>query len=222
MDQAANGTTAAMGRRALSSDRRRGRKRRCVVAVSRTHTSRSGPWQSPFRLWYNNDTTNILSVNSPFHQRGEPLTDEAIIGSIDEAVEGGVDAYALSPGLGHTPFWKSSVYPDHFQWWTKKTGLEPDAYGRYLLDGGDMVRVLVERCRHHGVAPFVSLRMNDVHMQENVGKKTVQSVWVSRFYEEHPELLLEPDHPQRRPTGYYHGRGRTGPERRCASENSRF
>jgi hypothetical protein len=89
----------------------------------------------------------------------------------------------------------------------KKTGLEPDAYGRYLLDGGDMVRVLVARCRRRGVAPFVSLRMNDVHMLENVGKKTAQSIWVSRFYEENPDLLLEPDHAQRHPKGYYHGRG---------------
>ena len=163
--------------------------------------------KAPFRLWYNNDTTNIMGVDSPFHQRGEPLTDEAIFGSIDEVAGRGVDAYALSPGLGHVPFWKSEVYPDHFQWWMKKTGLEPDAYGRYLLDGGDMVRALVERCRHHGMAPFVSLRMNDVHRLENVGKKTPESIWVSRFYEENPDLLLEPDHPRRRPKGYYHWRG---------------
>jgi len=163
--------------------------------------------KAPFRLWYNNDTTNIMGVDSPFHKRGEPLTDEAIFGSIDEVADKGVDAYALSPGLGHVPFWKSRVYPDHFQWWMEKTGLEPDAYGRYLLDGGDLVRALVERCRHHGMAPFVSLRMNDVHLLENVGKKTPQSSWVSRFYEENPDLLLEPDHARRRPKGYYHWRG---------------
>ena len=163
--------------------------------------------KAPFRLWYNNDTTNIMNVDSPFHQRGEPLTDEAIIGSIDEVADKGVDAYALSPGLGHVPFWQSEVDPDHFQWWMKKTGLELDAYGRYLLDGGDMVRVLVQRCRHYGMAPFVSLRMNDVHLLENVGKKTPQSIWVSRFYEENPDLLLERDHPQRRPKGYYPWRG---------------
>ena len=179
-------------------------------ALSRPHKpALAGPLtgKAPFRLWYNNDTTNIMSVDSPFHKRGEPLTDEAIFGSIDEVADKGVDAYALSPGLGHVPFWKSEVYPDHFQWWMKKTGLEPDAYGRYLLDGGDLVRALVERCRHHGMAPFVSLRMNDVHRLENVGKKTPESIWVSRFYEENPDLLLEPDHPGRRPKGYYHLRG---------------
>ena len=163
--------------------------------------------KAPFRLWYNNDTTNILDLNSPFHKRGEPLTDQAIIGTIDEVAGRGVDAYAFCAGLGHVPFWKSEVYPDHFQWWTKKTGQELNAYGRYLLDGGDMVRVVVERCRHHGMAPFISLRMNDVHMQENAGKNNSASVWVSRFYEENPDLLLEPDHAKRRPTGYYSWRG---------------
>jgi len=163
--------------------------------------------KAPFRLWYNNDTTNILGVESPFHRKGEPFTDEALIGSIDEVADKGVDAYALSPGLGRVPFWKSDVYPDHHQWWMKQTGLEPDAYGRYLLDGGDMVATLVRRCRHHGMAPIVSLRMNDVHLLENVGRKTPKSIWVSRFYEEHPEYWLEADHPTKHPQGYYHRRG---------------
>ena len=113
-------------------------------------------------------------------------------------------------GLGHIPVWKSEVYPDHYQWWTKKTGRPLDVYGHYLLDGGDMVRTVVERCRRHGMAPFISLRMNDVHMQENVGKNTPNSVWVSRFYEEHPDLLLEPDHAQRHPKGTIAGAGRMG------------
>ena len=163
--------------------------------------------KAPFRLWYNNDTINIVDLNTPFHKRGDPLTDKAIEGTIDEVAGRGVDAYAFCAGLGHIPVWKSEVYPDHYRWWTKKTGRPLDVYGRYLLDGGDMVRVVVERCRHHGMAPFISLRMNDVHMQENVGKNTPNSVWVSRFYEENPDLLLEPDHPQRHPTGYYPRRG---------------
>ena len=181
-----------------------------VGALSELHEPAAGApavAKAPFRLWYNNDTTNIMSVDSPFHNRGEPLTDEAIFGSIDEVADKGVDAYALSPGLGHVPFWKSEVYPDHYEWWMKKTGLEPDAYGRYLLDGGDMVQALVERCQHHGMAPFVSLRMNDVHLVENAGQRTKNSIWVSRFYEENPGFLLQPDHASRRPQGYYHWRG---------------
>jgi hypothetical protein len=163
--------------------------------------------KTPLRLWYNNDTANIVDLDSPFHKRGDPLTDKAIEGTVDEVAGRGVDAYAFCAGLGHIPVWKSTVYPDHFSWWMKKTGRPLDVYGRYLLDGGDMVRVVVERCRRHGMAPYVSFRMNDVHMQENVGRNTPASVWVSRFYEENPDLLLEPDHATRHPTGYYPWRG---------------
>lgn len=175
---------------------------RCAGASATSEIRRA-----PFRLWYNNDTTNILDLGSPFHRRGEPLTDAAILGSVDEVANSGVDAYAFSAGLGHIPFWKSAVYSDHYAWWMKKTGRGPDPYGAYLLAGGDMVRLVVERCRKLGMAPFISLRMNDVHHLENVGTKHPSSVWVSRFYEENPKLLLEPDHPATHPKGYYPWRG---------------
>ena len=86
--------------------------------------ARSAPpgGKAPFRLWYNNDTTNIVDLNTPFHKLGDPLTDQAIEGTIDEVAGRGVDAYAFCAGLGHVPVWKSAVYPDHFSWWTKKTG----------------------------------------------------------------------------------------------------
>ena len=51
----------------------------------RSHAAPATPGgKAPFRLWYNNDTTNVMSVVSPFHKRGEPFTDEALEGSIDE------------------------------------------------------------------------------------------------------------------------------------------
>ena len=100
--------------------------------------------KAPFRLWYNNDTINIVDLNTPFHKRGDPLTDKAIEGTIDEVAGRGVDAYAFCAGLGHIPVWKSEVYPDHYQWWTKKTGRPLMSTGD-LLDGGDMVRTVVQR-----------------------------------------------------------------------------
>ena len=163
--------------------------------------------KAPFRLLYNNDATNVLSCNSPFHTRGEPLTDAAIAGSIDEVADRGVDACMLSPGLGHFPWWKSKAVPAHYPWWVKRTGLEPDAYGKYILAGGDWVKVLVERCRRHGMAPFVSLRLNDVHHLEHAGTKHPNSIWSSRFYTEHPQFWIVPDQRTRWPSGYNHNRG---------------
>ena len=72
-------------------------------AVSETRP----PAKAPFKLLYNNDALNVLTLESPFHKRGEPISDQAIAGSIDEVAPYGVDAYLLSPGNGHFPWWKS-------------------------------------------------------------------------------------------------------------------
>ena len=164
--------------------------------------------EAPFKVLYNNDTTNTFSCVSPWHERGEPFREEMLAASIDEVAGKGVDAYLLSPGLGWIPWWPSKVYPDHYQWWMKKTGLTSDGYGYmdYMLNGGDMVQVLIDRCKANGMAPFASFRLNDVHYQQYMGKKHPASAYVSRFYEEHPEYLIDPDHQKRKPEGYAHFR----------------
>jgi len=161
----------------------------------------------PFKLLYNNDSTNVANCDSPFNQRGEPITDKAIAASIDEVADKGVDCYLLSPGPGHVPWWKSTLIPDHYQQWAKETGLKPDAFAQYLIDGGDWVKVLVERCRQHGMVPFVSFRLNDVHRMEYAGEKHPRSAWASRFYRDHPEYWIEPDHKTKWKPGYNHNRG---------------
>ena len=70
-----------------------------------------------------------------------------------------------------------------------------------------MVRVLVDTCRRTGMAPFVSLRLNDVHLQEFYGEKDPRSSVVCRFYEEHPDYLFDPDHKTKYPAGYCGYRG---------------
>jgi len=166
-----------------------------------------GAGKAPFKLLYNNDATNVWSCESPFHKANEPITDAAIAGSIDEVAGKGVDACLLSPGLGHFPWWRSKAVSEHFDWWMKKTGLKPDQYGEYLLNGGDWVKVLVERCRALGMAPFVSFRMNDCHMMEYAGEPHVRSSWADRFYTEHPEYWIDPDQKKKYPPGYSHFRG---------------
>jgi len=68
-----------------------------------------------------------------------------------------------------------------------------------------MVGVLIDICRKHGMAPFVSLRLNDVHQQENFGEKNQNSRYSCRFYTEHPEYLIDPEH--KKVKGYYKKRG---------------
>jgi hypothetical protein len=87
----------------------------------------------------------------------------------------------------------------------RKTGLQPDTFGRYLLDGGDMLAAHHAACRRFGIASFVSLRLNDAHHQEHYGETTARSIWVSRFYEEHLDCQIDPGQKQRK--GYYGVRG---------------
>ncbi|MFW5857697.1 MAG: hypothetical protein ACOCX4_07460 [Planctomycetota bacterium] len=168
--------------------------------------------KAPYRLLYNNDTTNTAGIVSPWHEEGEPFREELLVASIAEVAGAGVDAYMLSPGMGWVPWWQSQVDPGFYDWWRERTGLEvegwgnpPNGYDRYVADGGDMVQVLVDTCRRHDMAPFVSLRMNDVHHQEHYDRKSQRSLVSCRLYAEHPEWHLDRDHPQRE--GYDKRRG---------------
>ncbi len=164
--------------------------------------------KAPYRLLYNNDTTNTVGCISPWHEAGQPFREKMLVASIEEVADKNVDCYLLSPGMGWVPWWQSKVEPDYYDWWRKRTGLPLPSfpgYDKYIDEGGDMVRVLVETCRKHGMAPFVSLRMNDTHHQENYVLKNERSLVSCRFYVEHPEWHLDPEHP--RLAGYQKVRG---------------
>lgn len=164
--------------------------------------------KAPFQLLYNNDTTNTASVVSPWHEEGGRFREEMLVASIEEVAGTGVDAYMLSPGMGWVPWWQSEVEPGFYDWWRQRTGLDVEGlagYDRYVAEGGDMVQVLVNTCRGLGMAPFVSLRLNDVHLQENYDRKNQRSLVSCRFYCEHPEWHIDPDHQEKE--GYYGKRG---------------
>jgi len=166
--------------------------------------------KASFRLLYNNDTTNTAGVVSPWHEEDVPFAESMLVASIEEVADKGVDAYLLSPGMGWVPWWQSDVDPDFYDWWEARTGLEVRSlgdrgYDAYVRSGGDMVQVLVDTCRKHGIAPIVSLRLNDVHHQENYAQKNQKSLVSCQFYTEHPEWHIDPDHPQKE--GYYKKRG---------------
>lgn len=150
--------------------------------------------KAPFRVLFSNDTTNIISCASPYHRRGDrKLTTEMIQATVDEAA--GVDAHMLQPGLGWIPWWRSKLYPaeEHYRWVKETYGAEPDPFGEYVLQGGDIVEAFVSRCRKARQTPFVSFRLNDGHHLENAGIKGPRAVWCSRFYVEHPEYRLGTD-----------------------------
>jgi hypothetical protein len=94
--------------------------------------------------------------------------------------------------------WPSQVLPlaEHYQWIKERYGQEPDTYGKYVMGGGDVVQVFLDRCRKTGQAGFISLRMNDAHHKEHAdtpkGEKPKGNLAMSvtRAYDEHPEWRI--------------------------------
>lgn len=169
----------------------------------------SGP---PWRVIFNNDTTNILSCESPYHHGatatlyheapGEKFTDDMVRASVDEAAVQGVDAMALMPGLGRVPWWPSKINPmaGHEAWFKDHYGVTPHfIIDDYLLAGGDYIKVFVEECHRKGVAALIAFRLNDGHMLEDADghPKSVEVETLDQYYVEHPEFRLE-----RKSTGY--------------------
>lgn len=152
----------------------------------------------PFRVLYSNDATNITSCVSPFHKAREPFRPAMLEATVDE-VEGLVDAHFLQPGLGLVPMWPSQVLPlkEHYDWIQSRYSSGPDSFGRYVMSGGDVVKVFLDRCRKAGQAGFISLRLNDVHHKEfafpKPGDKPGASIGMSvtRSYVEHPEWMIK-------------------------------
>jgi hypothetical protein len=153
--------------------------------------------RAPFKTLYSNDTTNITSCISPYHELGQPISDERLRATIDEAR--GVDVHMLQPGLGWIPWWQSKVYSadDHYGYYQREYGQKPNNFGRYLLSGGDLVRTFVEHCRKTGVVPFISYRLNDGHHSRELAeslKRGKPSQTISRFYwENYDRYRIGPD-----------------------------
>ncbi len=158
----------------------------------------------PFKCLFDNDTTNIVRAAKPEYydpktmtpesfESGGEFTDAMIEASIDETVGTGVDVHKLSPGHSWVAWWKSASAPAeaHYRWFEQTYGKPPDAYGRYMLAGGDMVATFVRHCRKVGQAPFLSLRLNQVQAIKDKARQLNWSRWMEEHYPDY--CLNEPD-----------------------------
>ncbi len=159
--------------------------------------------KAPFRVLYSSDTTHILTCASPWRPRGAKLSAAMFHAAVDEAADAGADAHLLQPGLGWVPWWPSKVLPldAHAAWFREHfDSKNSSAFVRFVLDGGDFVKLTLDRCRERGMAGFVSFRLNDAHHKADADDpKKARGDSVPRFYAEHPEFRLGPQPEQ---TGY--------------------
>jgi hypothetical protein len=139
----------------------------------------------PYKVWFNHDGTHILT-NVKVGEKQVHFSEALFRDSIRELAGVGIDAVAFSPGNGVVPWWQSKTN-DHWNWFTKRTGKEPGEVGRYIRGGGDLVKVFVEECRKHNLAPILTIRLKDEHHIENM-----DSEWVSKFFFEHQHWRLDP------------------------------
>jgi hypothetical protein len=170
--------------------------------------------KTPYKVLFSNDTTNILTCNSPYHpwqtrvtdketgreRRTSPPFSEAMLeATVDETAGVGIDVHLLQPGVGWVPWWKSKAYPfeEHIKFMKEQTGMDPSngGFDHYMAQGGDMVEVFCRRCRKKGLAPFVSFRLNDVHGHEFIEtprEKIPASAWhtFSPVHVNHPDWRL--------------------------------
>ena len=131
--------------------------------VPRASAETPSPLQA-IQTIYSNDTTHIFSCLRPGVRAEEAFTDELLAASITEAAQ--ADAHFLQPGLGWMPWWKSEIYSpvEHYRWLRETHGVKGvPKIGQYLLEGGDMLKTLVETCATLQVKPFLSFRLNDGH-----------------------------------------------------------
>jgi hypothetical protein len=176
-----------------------GRLAAAGLAAASSPSGKAAETKAPFRLLYNNDTTNLLGCTSPWHPRGAPFRPEMMEASVAEAAA--ADVQLLAPGLCEVPWWPSKVLPlaEHAAWFKERYGAEPDQFSRFILGGGDLVQLFVEACRARGIAPFISFRLNDAHHKEHVEAKRGDRIpggafsGLSQFYHDHPEYRIGPN-----------------------------
>lgn len=151
-----------------------------------------------YRVLYNQDCTNLFAVTK------EPLTPAHVDRMVDEVADGGADLMLINPNAQRV------CYPSR-AWQTFWDGYAPGrreffgpvpekeipgrdawvAQMKRLADQGcDYLARALARCRARGIAPGVSIRMNDMHDAPTPGTHLF-----GRFYMEHPECRLDPPIP---------------------------
>jgi len=115
------------------------------------------------------------------------LTKKGLENYIDEIARGHVTHFLMNlntqranfPSITLEPVWKSLDEPERYQ-------LDYIRAMKALYESGvDPYKVWIDRCRVKGIQPWISIRMNDLHVTDDP-----KSPEISTFWHEHPEYRL--------------------------------
>jgi len=151
----------------------------------------------PYRCLFNHELLILGTSQSPYCSYEDDVSDAQAVGYVKELKGTGVDALMICPNPWQMVMWPSEVD----RRWQDEAPIQkepgPDsnrryfdkAYyrlRRYMLSGSDPVALSVNTARESGIAPFISLRMNEAHYARSEECPTMCKLW-----REHPEYRLE-------------------------------
>jgi len=146
-----------------------------------------------YRVLYNQDCTNLFDS-------GGKLAPRDVQQMVDEVAHGGADVLLVNPNAQLVNY-PSKVWQTFWEGYKQGDrsffgGVPDESVKRreqwvgqmaQLAQRCDYLATALARCRKKGIAPGISLRMNDMH-----DAPWPDSHMFSRFYKEHPDLYLKP------------------------------
>ena len=151
----------------------------CTTAVARADT----PASTTGQLFHNEDCDVHFDTALALSDGGKAVDDY-----VDLVAGGGVTAFLLNTNSSRVNYASAVWDPEGAAW--KDTPAEQWPAGiraLHALDrqGIDYPARVIARCRHHGIEPWISLRMNDVHYQLD---KPDDVTLHSDFWRHNPQL----------------------------------
>lgn len=117
---------------------------------------------------------------------------KAVDGYVDLVASGGVTAFLLNTNCSRANY-DSEAWEPAWAAWKDTSAVQWPAGIRALhalhRQGIDYPARVIDRCRHHGIAPWISLRMNDVHYQLDKPDDAIHS----DFWRNNPQLRRRRD-----------------------------
>ena len=147
-----------------------------------------------YKVLYNQDCTD------PFRNTTEPITPGHVELTVDEVAAGAPDVLLVNPNAQLTDY-PSKVWQTFWDGYAEGGrsffGNVPDntlavrertiRQMAHLAEQCDYLATALASCRRHGIAPGISMRMNDMH-----DIPWPDSHNHSRFYRQHPQFHLKP------------------------------